>query len=107
MEQATGTKMLSDLCKALGHEHRMQIVQMLAEHPVGLNVSDLQAALDIPWSTLSHHVDVLARAGVVTKRRAGREQLCTFGADAIATVQEAMADLLREAGRAGARGGRY
>jgi DNA-binding transcriptional ArsR family regulator len=39
----------------------------------GLNVGDLQRLLEVPPSTLAHHLATLARAGLVTQERRGRE----------------------------------
>lgn len=58
---------------ALGHEARLEIVrQLLAAHPDGQVVGELQAELDIPGSTLTHHLDALSNEGLVTKTREGR-----------------------------------
>jgi DNA-binding transcriptional ArsR family regulator len=39
----------------------------------GFNVGDLQRLLEVPPSTLAHHLATLARAGLVTQERRGRE----------------------------------
>ncbi len=60
---------------ALGHEVRVDIVRLLlAAHPGGLVVGELLEALEIPASTLSHHLDALSREGLITVEREGRFQ---------------------------------
>lgn len=64
--------------KALGNAHRIQIVQILHAKPGGLTIGALQTALDIPWSTLSHHLNALTRAHLIEQQRQGREVFCTL-----------------------------
>jgi DNA-binding transcriptional ArsR family regulator len=58
---------------ALGHEARVRILRaLLAAHPGGLVVGEIQAELEIPASTLSHHLDALRREGLIEQEREGR-----------------------------------
>lgn len=58
---------------ALGHESRVRIVRLLlASHPDGLVVGELQDELRIPASTLSHHLEALRQEGLVEAEREGR-----------------------------------
>lgn len=60
----------ADMCAALGAEPRLRIVRLLlSAHPEGMTVGDIQTELDIPGSTLSHHLDKLKSEGLVTVRR--------------------------------------
>jgi ATP-dependent Clp protease ATP-binding subunit ClpC len=55
---------------ALGSEPRLEIVRLLlAAHPDGLIVSDIQSGLNIPNSTLSHHLEKLRMEGLVDSRK--------------------------------------
>jgi ATP-dependent Clp protease ATP-binding subunit ClpC len=55
---------------ALGSEPRLDIVRLLlAAHPEGLTVGDIQAELNIPNSTLSHHLEKLRIEGLVESRK--------------------------------------
>ncbi len=57
---------------ALGTESRLRIVRLLlAAHPGGMIVSDIQTELGIPASTLSHHLDKLRQQGLVAVERKG------------------------------------
>ena len=47
----------ADMFAAMGAEPRLQIMRsLLSAHPEGLVVGEIQAELDIPASTLSHHL---------------------------------------------------
>lgn len=58
---------------ALGHESRLEALRLLLRsHPDGMVAGELQEKLDIPASTLSHHLDALRQQGLVETVREGR-----------------------------------
>jgi len=58
---------------ALGQEDRLVIFRLLVRAgPEGNCVDDIKRRLRMPGSTLSHHLDALARSGLITARRSGR-----------------------------------
>ena len=60
---------------ALGHEVRLQIVRRLIEsHPRGMVAGEIQQELNIPSSTLSHHLDALLKENLIQQHREGRYQ---------------------------------
>jgi DNA-binding transcriptional ArsR family regulator len=60
----------ADMFSAMGTEARLRIMQLLlTAHPEGLVVGEIQEELDIPNSTLSHHLDKLKNEGLVQVRR--------------------------------------
>lgn len=60
----------ADMFSAMGTEARLRIMQLLlSAHPEGLVVGEIQEELDIPNSTLSHHLDKLRNEGLVEVRR--------------------------------------
>jgi DNA-binding transcriptional ArsR family regulator len=60
----------ADMFSAMGTEARLRIMQiLLSAHPEGLVVGEIQEELDIPNSTLSHHLDKLRNEGLVRVRR--------------------------------------
>jgi ArsR family transcriptional regulator, arsenate/arsenite/antimonite-responsive transcriptional repressor len=60
----------ADMFSAMGTEPRLRIMQLLlTAHPEGLVVSEIQAELEIPNSTLSHHLDKLRTEGLVEVQR--------------------------------------
>lgn len=55
---------------ALGTEVRLQILRLLlSAHPEGMVVGDIQSELDIPGSTLSHHLEKLRSEGLTSVQR--------------------------------------
>src|SRR5947209_10868526 len=62
----------ADTFAAMGTESRLRIMQLLlSAHPQGLVVGDIGSELDIPNSTLSHHLDKLKNEDLVRVRREG------------------------------------
>lgn len=62
----------ADMFSAMGTEPRLRIMQLLlSAHPEGLVVGDIQGELEIPNSTLSHHLEKLKTEGLVEVRREG------------------------------------
>jgi ArsR family transcriptional regulator len=60
----------ADMLSAMGTEPRLRIMQLLlSAHPEGLVVGDIQSELDIPNSTLSHHLEKLKNEDLVSVRR--------------------------------------
>lgn len=58
---------------ALGSPVRLAIVRHVVQgDPEGTVVGAIQAKLDIPGSTLSHHLERLASAGLLVQRAEGR-----------------------------------
>lgn len=55
---------------ALGHPVRLAILRHVVKAgPRGAAAGEIQAELDVPASTLSHHIDRLARTGLLEARR--------------------------------------
>jgi ArsR family transcriptional regulator len=62
----------ADMLSAMGTEPRLRIVRLLlSAHPEGMIVGDIGSELDIPSSTLSHHLDKLKNEDLVRVRREG------------------------------------
>jgi len=58
-------------CKALADETRQQILQMLLEGE--MHVGDIVDAFPVSQPTISHHLNVLKQAGLVTSRKEGKQ----------------------------------
>ncbi|HUN51126.1 MAG TPA: metalloregulator ArsR/SmtB family transcription factor [Candidatus Sulfotelmatobacter sp.] len=59
---------------ALAHETRLAAYRLLvARGPAGLPAGSIAAALKLPPSSLTFHLQQLAHAGLVTPRRTGRQ----------------------------------
>lgn len=62
----------ADMFSAMGAEPRLRIVRLLlSAHPEGLVVGDIGSELNIPASTLSHHLEKLKNEDLVRVRREG------------------------------------
>jgi ArsR family transcriptional regulator len=62
----------ADMLAAMGTEPRLRIMRLLlSAHPAGMVVGEIGTELDIPNSTLSHHLDKLKNEGLVKVRRDG------------------------------------
>ena len=60
----------ADMFSAMGTEPRLRIMRLLlAAHATGMVAGDIGAELDIPPSTLSHHLDKLKNEDLVKVRR--------------------------------------
>lgn len=60
----------ADMFSAMGTEPRLRIMRLLlSAHPQGMIAGDVGAELDIPASTLSHHLDKLKNEDLVNVRR--------------------------------------
>jgi ArsR family transcriptional regulator, arsenate/arsenite/antimonite-responsive transcriptional repressor len=60
----------ADRFSAMGTEARLRIMRLLlSAHPEGLVVSEIQEELEIPNSTLSHHLEKLKTEGLVKVQR--------------------------------------
>ncbi len=58
--------------KALAHGARLAIVRLVVQGPpAGTPAGEIQARLDIPGSTLSHHLSELTQAGLLKSTRQG------------------------------------
>ncbi len=75
---------VADGLAALGNRTRMRLFRLLVRAGEdGLNVGTLKRRLEIPASTLTHHLATLTRAGLVIQERQGREVISSADYDAI------------------------
>ncbi len=78
---------------ALAHDRRLAVYRTLVvAGPDGLAAGAIAQALDVPPSSLSHHLGLLEQAGLATVRRAGRSLF--YAADFAA--MRALIDFLTE-----------
>lgn len=71
-EDTEQTARYADMLAALGTEPRLRIMRLLlAAHPEGMFVGEIGEELDIPSSTLSHHLEKLKNEGLAEVRREG------------------------------------
>lgn len=76
-------------CQELGNVTRLSIFRLLVRAgKEGLPVGEIQKYLDIPGSTLSHHINRLVQVGLVYQRRESRVLYCEPQFDAIRELAE-------------------
>jgi DNA-binding transcriptional ArsR family regulator len=77
----------ADMFSAMGIEPRLRIMQLLlSAHPEGLVVSEIQDELEIPGSTLSHHLDKLKNEDLVRVERNGTFLRYTANTEALREI---------------------
>lgn len=77
----------ADMFSAMGTEARLRIMQLLlAAHPDGLVVGEIQEELEIPNSTLSHHLDKLRAEDLVKVQRESTFLRYTANTDALQEI---------------------
>ena len=84
----------ADMFAAMGSESRLRILRsLLATHPDGMVVGEIQAELGISGSNLSHHLEKLKNEDLITVRREGTFLRYTANA---AVLQELLTFLYAE-----------
>lgn len=62
---------------ALGSEQRLMVLRTLVRAgEVGLSIGQLGERSGVTGSTLTHHMKILAQAGLVTQEKQGRSIIC-------------------------------
>ncbi|MGZ2258924.1 ArsR/SmtB family transcription factor [Roseobacter sp. A03A-229] len=62
---------------ALGSEQRLSVLRTLVRAgPEGLSIGELGSRTGVTGSTLTHHMKILASAGLVTQVKQGRSIIC-------------------------------
>jgi DNA-binding transcriptional ArsR family regulator len=62
----------ADMLSAMGAEPRLRILRLLlSAHPDGMVVGEIGEELEIPNSTLSHHLEKLKNEDLITVQREG------------------------------------
>lgn len=80
---------------ALGSEQRLAVLRCLVRAgPEGLSIGELGNRTDVTGSTLTHHMKILASAGLVSQSKQGRSIICA--AVALDEVQALSNFLLNE-----------
>lgn len=86
------SEVLASLCKSAGDPLRLQILKALANNSFG--VLELTQVFSMPQSGMSHHLKVLAQAGLVATRREGNaifyRRSLPEGHSSVANVQAAL-----------------
>lgn len=80
MEKDTVARQL----EALGNSTRLAIYEQLVKvKDGGIKVGEINKIIDIPASTLSHHLSKLINCGLVKQERIGRSLICRADTEAM------------------------
>ena len=71
LDQAEAER-LAGMFKAVGHPVRLQIVDLLVRYQGQACVCDIEGMFDLAQPTISHHLKVLRKAGVIESERRGQ-----------------------------------
>jgi DNA-binding transcriptional ArsR family regulator len=89
---------IANAFSALAHPRRVRLFRLLCEQPeLGLSMISLQTATGIKDAPLLHHLRIMERAGLVTRRRTGAFVRHTLKSAQLAGAMRAIADLQNSA----------
>ena len=93
LEERNRSEAISEVFKALGHPSRVYIVEKLkeGEHCV----CDLSEQIGADMSTVSRHLSVLKKAGIVTDRREGTTVYYSLVCDCLGQMLKGVENILR------------
>jgi ArsR family transcriptional regulator, arsenate/arsenite/antimonite-responsive transcriptional repressor len=78
------TARFADMFAAIGTEPRLRILRLLlSAHPEGLVAGEIQTELEIPSSTLSHHLEKLKNEDLIKVQRESTFLRYTANAEAL------------------------
>ncbi len=83
---------LAGAFKALADPVRLRLLSLIAAAPEGTACScDLEEPVGKSQPTVSHHLSVLAEAGLITKEKLGRWVNCTVVPERLAALRDVLA----------------
>lgn len=80
---------------ALGNPSRLRIFRLLVQAGAevkGVPIGFIHSHLDIPLSTLAHHLTALVNADLVSQHKSGREVICRANFDGLDQLMEYLTD---------------
>ncbi len=83
---------LTNTFAALSEPNRQKILDLLKQSE--LPVSEIAKSLDITLATLSHHLDILKRADLISSRRQGQQIIYSLNFSILEEVAEKIAKFL-------------
>lgn len=87
-----GAAELAAAFKALADPVRLKLLSLIAAAPAGTACScDLEEPVGKSQSTVSHHLSILADAGLITKEKVGRWVNCTVVPARLAQLRDVLA----------------
>ncbi|MCP4984767.1 MAG: helix-turn-helix transcriptional regulator [Colwellia sp.] len=80
-------EVIAKALKELGHPTRLTVFKRLVQSGrQGIAVGILQQELEVPGSTLSHHISSLVSANLIVQRREGRTLFCVVNYERLQAV---------------------
>lgn len=89
------------ICKAFANSTRLRMLDLLGKHE--WSAGDLQTALRVSKANLSQHVSILKAAGVIVRRRNGREVYYSLAMPEVKKACQLIQNVLRAQIRNGKR----
>lgn len=91
LDEASAVEMAAAF-KVLADPVRLRLLSLIANAPEGTACScDLEAPVGKSQSTVSHHLSLLADAGLITKEKVGRWVNCTIVPERLGVLRDALA----------------
>ena len=89
----TSAAQLASGFKALADPIRLRLLSLIANAPEGTACScDLEAPVGKSQPTVSHHLSILAEAGLITKEKSGRWVMCAVVPERMKELRDALAN---------------
>jgi len=85
---------LNNTFAALADPNRQKIIKCLKKSE--LTVSEIAKSVNITIATLSHHLDILRRAGLVSSRREGRQIFYELNMSVAEEIMEGLAKMFKK-----------
>ncbi len=86
MSQLSADETHVEAFKALAHVSRLQVFFVLVKAGREMSVGEIQDAVEIAGPTLSHHLDILRRAGLLESRKEERYVYYTVKRDTVTGI---------------------
>jgi ArsR family transcriptional regulator, arsenate/arsenite/antimonite-responsive transcriptional repressor len=83
---------LSNTLQALSEPNRRTIIDALKKHE--MPVSEIASKLSITLPTLSHHLDILKRANLISSRREGQQIFYSLNLSVLEEITEQIVKFL-------------
>lgn len=83
---------LSEMLNALAEPNRQKIIDLLKKRE--MPVSEIGSNLEITLPTLSHHLDILKRANLISGRREGQQIIYSLNLSIVEELTETLIKFL-------------
>jgi DNA-binding transcriptional ArsR family regulator len=94
MEKKILYNMHADVCKALAHELRVEIIDVLKDKE--LNFGEIVKKTGVAKSNLSQHLTVMIQKGILTHRKEGLYVYYKLSSDKVYEAFQMMREVLKE-----------